>query len=316
VEAVIRASHNGNIQINCEEIMVGNIKSDSPIKDLNFAQPSVTAEKRAAVLVDFLKALANLVELADGNAPSKKTTERQIKQGDTLSSLAQELKTSVGELLKLNPQIKNPDLILAGKTLNVPGKSGSQADTSANTSSISGSESSADKSNSAINSKSTGTSPTSESDSKSSVREDGNAKQNFKSNGGLDLNGVIGRSNALAQEIKAQTGQDMIVTSGRRPADRQAAAMANNYANGTSPGYANQSAEAEVKQAWRNGGVPAMTRVLEAQMARGVFISNHMKADSIDVGKNVSLSALQNSPLVKHVGVEGNHFHVDLKTSA
>jgi LysM repeat protein len=288
--------------------MVDNIKLENCFKNLSETRQSATSEKRAAALVDFLKALANLVELADNKAPPKQTTERQIKDGDTLSSLAQELKTSVGELLKLNPQIKNPDLIYTGKTLNVPGKSSSQTETSVGSLSTTGS---AKNSNSLVNAKSS-----TSSDSKSSVREDGTAKQNFKSNGGLNLDGVIGRSNALAKEIKEKTGQDIIVTSGRRPADRQAAAMANNYANGTSPGYANQSAEAEVKQAWRNGGVPEMTRVLEAQMARGVYISNHMKADSIDVGKDVSLSALQNSPLVKHVGVEGNHFHVDLKTSA
>ncbi len=293
--------------------MVGNIISNGSNKDLGIAQKSSTPEKRAAALVDFLQALASLIELADSNAPARPTTQRQIKQGDTLSGLAEELKTSVNELLKLNPQIKNPDLIYAGKTLNVPGKSGSQAGSSGSESSTSGS---AGKSDSVGSTKSTGTSSTGASDAKSPVREDGNAKQNFKSNGGLDLNGVTGRANALSKEIKDKTGQDMIVTSGRRPAERQAKAMANNYANGTSPGYANKAAEAEVKQAWRNGGVPAMTRVLEAQMARGVYISNHMRADSIDVGKNVSLSALQNSPLVKRVGVEGNHYHVDLKSTA
>jgi LysM repeat protein len=293
--------------------MTANNVSNRPIKDLNCFRPPDTPEKRAAVVVEFLKALVDLVELAGKQSADEQPTERQIKPGDTLSSLAQELKTTVDELRALNPQIKNPDQIYAGNTINVPDKSRSQAGFSGSTASTPGS---AGKSNTAGNTKSTDVSSTGSSNTKSSVRENGNEKQNFKSNGGLNLDGVIRRSNALAKEIKAKTGQDIVVTSGRRPADRQAAAMANNYANGTAPAYANQSAEAEVKQAWRNGGVPAMTRVLEAQMARGVYISNHMKADSIDVGKNVSLSALQNSPLVKHVGVEGNHFHVDLKTSA
>jgi LysM repeat protein len=294
--------------------MTVNNKSDSLIKDLSASLQSVESEKKTAAVVDFLKAVVSLIELANNG---KQTAERQIKQGDTLSSLAQELKTSVDDLLKLNPKIKNPDKIYAGDTLNVPGnvpgKSSAQADTSSGAQSSTGS---AGKSNPAGNTKSTDPSSTGASGAKSSVREDGNAKQNFKSNGGLNLDGVIGRSNALAQEIKEKTGQDIFVTSGRRPAERQAAAMANNYANGTAPSYANKSAEAEVKQAWRNGGVPAMTRVLEAQMARGEYISNHMRADSIDLDKNVSLSALRNSPLVKHVGVEGNHYHVDLKSSA
>lgn len=44
----------------------------------------------------------------------------QIKSGDTLSGLAAQNKTTVQELLKLNPNITNPDLIQAGASLNIP----------------------------------------------------------------------------------------------------------------------------------------------------------------------------------------------------
>jgi LysM domain len=44
-----------------------------------------------------------------------------IARGDTLSGLARKYHTTVAELLKLNPGIKNPDLIYAGRKLNVPG---------------------------------------------------------------------------------------------------------------------------------------------------------------------------------------------------
>jgi len=44
-----------------------------------------------------------------------------IKSGDTLSGLAQRFGTSVGALMKANPQIKNANLIYAGANLNVPG---------------------------------------------------------------------------------------------------------------------------------------------------------------------------------------------------
>ena len=43
-----------------------------------------------------------------------------IKQGDTLSKLAIANGTTVAELMKANPNITNPNLIYAGKTLNVP----------------------------------------------------------------------------------------------------------------------------------------------------------------------------------------------------
>ncbi len=45
----------------------------------------------------------------------------RIQSGDTLSRLAQRYNTSVGALMKANPQIKNADLIYAGRTLNIPG---------------------------------------------------------------------------------------------------------------------------------------------------------------------------------------------------
>lgn len=43
-----------------------------------------------------------------------------IKSGDTLSQIAQRQGTSVAELLKVNPQIKNPNLIYAGANLTLP----------------------------------------------------------------------------------------------------------------------------------------------------------------------------------------------------
>jgi len=44
-----------------------------------------------------------------------------IKSGDTLSQIAQAQGTTIAELMKLNPTITNPNLIYAGKTLNLPG---------------------------------------------------------------------------------------------------------------------------------------------------------------------------------------------------
>lgn len=48
-----------------------------------------------------------------------------IKSGDTLSGLAKQHGTTVDALVKANPKITNPDLIIAGDTLNIPGKSDS-----------------------------------------------------------------------------------------------------------------------------------------------------------------------------------------------
>ncbi len=45
----------------------------------------------------------------------------RIRTGDTLSGIAQRYGTSVSSLMKSNPTISNPNLIYAGRTLNVPG---------------------------------------------------------------------------------------------------------------------------------------------------------------------------------------------------
>lgn len=44
-----------------------------------------------------------------------------IKSGDTLSAIAKTQGTTISELMRLNPQITNPNLIYAGKSLNLPG---------------------------------------------------------------------------------------------------------------------------------------------------------------------------------------------------
>jgi LysM repeat protein len=45
----------------------------------------------------------------------------RIQSGDTLSRIAQRNNTSVSELMKANPQIKDANKIYAGRTLNIPG---------------------------------------------------------------------------------------------------------------------------------------------------------------------------------------------------
>ena len=48
-------------------------------------------------------------------------TSYAIKAGDTLSRIAQQNGTTVDALMKLNPQITNPNMIYAGKSLTLPG---------------------------------------------------------------------------------------------------------------------------------------------------------------------------------------------------
>lgn len=52
--------------------------------------------------------------------PKPKTKSITIAHGDTLSALAKRYHTTVANLMKLNPSIKNPNLIYAGNKLKVP----------------------------------------------------------------------------------------------------------------------------------------------------------------------------------------------------
>lgn len=50
---------------------------------------------------------------------------RKIEQGETLSGIAAQNNTTVDELMKLNPNITNPNIIRAGEYINLPGDSAS-----------------------------------------------------------------------------------------------------------------------------------------------------------------------------------------------
>lgn len=49
----------------------------------------------------------------------------QIRSGDTLSGIAARNHTTVSALMRANPQLRNPNLIIAGHQLNLPGSSDS-----------------------------------------------------------------------------------------------------------------------------------------------------------------------------------------------
>ena len=56
----------------------------------------------------------------DKAEPAPATTQYQIKPGDNLTKISRQFGTTINDIMKLNPQIKDPNLIYAGKTLNIP----------------------------------------------------------------------------------------------------------------------------------------------------------------------------------------------------
>jgi peptidoglycan hydrolase-like protein with peptidoglycan-binding domain len=137
-----------------------------------------------------------------------------------------------------------------------------------------------------------------------------------------DLQGKVAN---VANRYFAITGNGLIVTSGYRPPDRQAKAM---FTKITTEGetsvrniYKNKTAIDEILNIYRkNKGNPTvaiaeMQRTIEGQIKRGMFISNHLLSNAIDVRKaTTNLASLRTA--VSQVGgrvvVEGNHYHIEL----
>lgn len=130
----------------------------------------------------------------------------------------------------------------------------------------------------------------------------------------------------LANHYFAITGNGLIVTSGYRPPDRQSKAMYDKIVNEGETRvrnlYKNKTLIDEILNVYRkNKGVPPVAvaeiqKTIEGQMRRGMFISNHLLSNAIDVRKaTTNLASLRTA--VSQVGgrvvVEGNHYHIELR---
>lgn len=61
---------------------------------------------------------------AGGSTGPGTSSKYTVQKGDTLSSIAKKYGVTVAELLKANPQIKDPNLIKVGEVITIPGKPG------------------------------------------------------------------------------------------------------------------------------------------------------------------------------------------------
>ena len=66
----------------------------------------------------------NVEELEDvnGGASTQSYFEYKIVKGDCLINIAKKFGVTVNAILKLNPKIKDPNLIYAGDTIKIPKK--------------------------------------------------------------------------------------------------------------------------------------------------------------------------------------------------
>jgi hypothetical protein len=149
----------------------------------------------------------------------------------------------------------------------------------------------------------------------------------------VDLSDTVAAKISRIDELYARrTGKHVTVTSGTRDAARQAKAMYKMLRLGGDVMrlYRNKEAVREIKQAYdgaRGAGrspdevVTAMYDVIQRQIARGVYISAHLRAGAVDV-RNRDMSAAERKAFVAAASEAGGvalldeatppHFHLQV----
>lgn len=149
---------------------------------------------------------------------------------------------------------------------------------------------------------------------------------------GIELNEILrDKIAAVAAIYHAKTKRTLEITSGYRSPRRQATALYNKLAVGGSLAiYKNQSLVEPLRKAYRDGRkkrwqkeriIAAMADVLEAQVARGIYLSRHMRGRAFDI-RSSGLSTRQRAALRAAVAEVGGmrliyeskppHFHVEI----
>jgi GH24 family phage-related lysozyme (muramidase)/LysM repeat protein len=120
-------------QVNLQEIIMGSVidtsRAANTIEAKNASQSKFGID--AKDVANFLLALVSFIKSKSSEGSA--TEDREVKKGDTLSDLAKQLKTTVQELMKLNPQITDANKIFAGDTIKVPSTSNAKSNSSAGT---------------------------------------------------------------------------------------------------------------------------------------------------------------------------------------
>lgn len=128
----------------------------------------------------------------------------------------------------------------------------------------------------------------------------------------------------VAKIYFAEKNSRLFITSGYRPPERQAPAIYNNIiikgGQKVRNTYFNKTAIDQILAAYnanqdnRQKAIAAMTETIAKQVRRGVFISNHLLSNAIDIRASADFRVL--GKVAKQVGgrviTEGNHFHMEL----
>ncbi len=142
----------------------------------------------------------------------------------------------------------------------------------------------------------------------------------YTTNPGVSItNQLAPKLERLARAYQQQTGQTLHITSGYRPPSRQSSAMASLIQRRGETHvrnlYRNKTAVNEIINAYNRGGVNEMTRVIERQVGNGIYISNHLRNNAVDVSIGTNERILRD--IVGQMGGrvlnEGDHLHIELQ---
>lgn len=130
-----------------------------------------------------------------------------------------------------------------------------------------------------------------------------------------------GQATQLASDYHNRTGQMLHLTSGQRTPEEQARIMYDNARNQGGIGYlVRLYGRGPVVEAYRRNwldrkrAIAEMVAVIRSQMARGRYISRHLRGNALDVRRTARFSILQDvaQDLGSSVLVESDHYHVNL----
>jgi hypothetical protein len=157
-------------------------------------------------------------------------------------------------------------------------------------------------------------------------------RSTWVANPGIELNAALREAiDRVGEAYFKKTKRRFTVTSGVRPPERQARAMyAKLMAGGSLSIYRNQALTEPLLKAFRDGRkkrhskdriIATMTDILKDQVARGRYISRHMRGRAFDVGTN-GLTKKQRQAFIAAVREVGGmrvifetkppHFHVEI----
>ena len=128
----------------------------------------------------------------------------------------------------------------------------------------------------------------------------------------------------LADIYFAKRKTKLVITSGYRPPERQASAMYDKIVRegelSVRKLYKNKAAVDQILNAYRankgkrEAAIKAMTETIAKQVKSGIYISNHLRSNALDVRMTANLKALNEA--VMQIGgrivVESDHYHLEL----